>query len=384
MSVFGQIGLLWRVFRKVRAVVVMAAVAAGLWSAGRVIGPAVVDAYGWVAAAEDPVALARRELAGVLAPERVGAEIAEALAAGDVDLARSFVALAEAEGVAVPPEARAALAAAESGRVWAGTKAFARGAFLGDADGVSGMAGAFAADVIGVGDVRDLVREGWHAANDEPVDEILIGLSAVGLAVTGATWVMAGTPAPVRAGLTLVKATRKAGRLSAPLAAALGRTVGEVVDMAAARRGLVAAGRFDVSAAKAAARDAVRLERVAPLARLGDDVATLYGKAGVRAVDDALALARNPAEVGRFARLAEGFGEGTRATMKLLGRGAVLLGRSLAVLAGWFLAAAGWFLSLASAAAAFGRWLGRLGRRAPAVRADRTGPFGATSVGLPA
>ncbi len=42
-----------------------------------------------------------------------------------------------------------------------------RGAVVGDVGGITGLAGAFAGDMVGIGDVRDLTREGWRAARGE-------------------------------------------------------------------------------------------------------------------------------------------------------------------------------------------------------------------------
>ncbi|MEJ1161622.1 hypothetical protein [Prosthecomicrobium sp. N25] len=355
-----------------RTIVAMAAVVLSLWASGRAILPAALEARAWWAAADDPVALARRELAEAATPERLSEGARAALAAGDLDLARSFSALAAQTGVRLDPAVASALAASEANESWDSAKAFARGAVVGDGEGLAGLAGAFAADLVGIGDLRDLGREGWRAARGEAVDEIVVGLSAAGLAVTGATWALAGSPAPVRAGLTLVKGARKAGRLSAPLAASLGRSLGEAVDGAALRRVLAAAGSLDVAAARRAAAEAVRADRLGPLVTLGEDTAWLYRRAGAGAVQDALVLVRSADEMGRVARLGEAFGAGTRAVLKLVGRRALVLARSLAVLAGWMLAAIGWAWSAAAAAAAFGRWLARATPPRPRrVRAGR-------------
>lgn len=349
----GRIRLLFRL-------IVVLVVAAGLVASGREILPAAAVAWSWIAAADDPVALARLELGETLTAERVASEIDAAVAADDLDLARSFVALAGARGLVVDADRLAAIRALEAEQGWKAAKSFARGALVGDADGLSGVAGALTADVVGIGDVRDLVREGWHAARGEPVDELLVGLSAVGLAVTGATWVLAGTPAPVRAGLTLVKGARRAGRLSAPLAASIGASVRAAVDLPALQRAMGAVGKLDITAARTAAKAAVRTDRLGPLVDMGEDAATLYRRGGLGAVDQTLALARNGDEVRRAAKLAEAFGDGTRATLKVLGRSAIVLSRGLAHLVGWLMAAIGWALSVASAAAAFGRWLARV------------------------
>ena len=135
---------------------------------------------------------------------------------------------------------------------------FLRGAVIGDVGGGTGLAGAFAGDLVGIGDVRDLGREGWRIANGEEPDRLVMGLAAAGLAVTAATWISVGEAAPIRGGLTIVKALRKAGRLSAGMTDSVGRLLRRSVDVAGLRRATGSLAHLDVAAARQAAADAIR------------------------------------------------------------------------------------------------------------------------------
>ena len=50
------------------------------------------------------------------------------------------------------------------------------------------------------GDIRDAVREGTRYATGQQVDELVLGLSCVGIAITAGTYATFGAAAPVRAG----------------------------------------------------------------------------------------------------------------------------------------------------------------------------------------
>lgn len=80
----------------------------------------------------------------------------QALAAPDEDLAAAIAQLAAARGVALPADLAARIKAAEDAAA-ARTGADAWNGFLsGDARNEAALAGAVAADLTGVGDVRDL------------------------------------------------------------------------------------------------------------------------------------------------------------------------------------------------------------------------------------
>ncbi|MDU3042149.1 MAG: hypothetical protein E7B37_13725, partial [Bradyrhizobium sp.] len=165
------------------------------------------------------------------------------------------------------------------------------------------------------------------------------GLAAAGLAVTAATYVSAGTAAPVRAGLTLVKDARKVGRLGEGLAAWAGRSAREVVDAPMLQQAVASGSVLRPGETATAIRAAFRAEKAGALVRLGKDVGRITEKAGTRGALDSLKLAEGPKDVARAARLAEAKGGQTRAILKLLGRGALLLTAGAFNLALWLFGA---------------------------------------------
>jgi hypothetical protein len=331
-----------------------------LTAAGAVIAPAAWHSMQLRLAADDPAALADLRLkGGVLTAERVAAEIAAALAANDDDLARSLIALADANGLPVSDEQQTHLAKLEADAPQRTARDFAGGFTAGETDSLAGLAGAVTGDVIGYGDLRDLWREGQTLARGGEPDEIVVGLAAVGLAITAGTWASLGIALPARSGVTAVKAARKAGRLSKPLAASLTRMSTDVVDQRSVRQALAAARRLELSEARTLARQAVRPGAVGRLKALSEDAATLYSRTGQRGVMQTLALAENADEVRRAARLAASHGGKTRAILKVLGRGALVLGGILGSLVSWTLAAIAWVFAVMLFARRLGLWLGR-------------------------
>ena len=204
---------------------------------------------------------------------------------------------------------------------------------------MAGLAGAAAGDLFVFGDIRDAARESIHLVRGEPADELVLGLACAGIAITAGMYVTAGIAAPARAGLSLVKAARRADRLSAPVAEWLTRSVREAVDVPALGAALQKASLTQPGAALTAIRDAVKAERIGRIAMLADDVARVRAGAGTRAAIEGLKLAEEPRDMARLARLAEAKGGKTRAILKLAGRAAFVLTAAAFDLASWLFGA---------------------------------------------
>ena len=257
----------------------------------------------------------------------VAENIEAALAAGDADLADSFVELARDKGIAVSDELskRVSDAVAEANSTSHFAKRFATGLVTGNADDVASLSGTVAGDLFVFGDIRDVVREGKHLATGEDTDRLVLGLATVGLAVTAATYVSVGGVGPVRAGLTLVKDARKVGRLGEGLTQWAGRSAREVVDAPMLQQAVATGSVLRPGETVSAIKAAFRAEKAGALVRLAKDVGRVGEKAGTRGALDTLRIAEGPKDVARAARLAESKGGQTRAILKMLGRGALLL-----------------------------------------------------------
>jgi hypothetical protein len=301
---------------------VCAAACALLWPHAR-------DAGAILAAQDDPVELSDIQLDSALRsnPAVVAENIEAALAANDADLANSFVDLAREKGISVSDELslRVSNAVAEQNSTSHFAKRFATGLVTGNAEDVASLSGTIAGDLFVFGDIRDVVREGKHLAMGEDTDRLVLGLAAVGLAVTAATYVSVGGVAPLRAGLTLVKDARKVGRLGEGLTQWAGRSARGMVDGPMLQQAVATGSVLRPGQTMTAIKAAFRAEKAGALVRLAKDVGRVGEKAGARGALDTLKIAEGPKDVARAARLAESKGGQTRAILKVLGRGALLL-----------------------------------------------------------
>jgi hypothetical protein len=283
---------------------------------------------GWLLLVQDdPAALADRKLDRAFNAEIAAHEIEAALAANDPELANSFVELARDRNVALAPELKAKVDAAveKANGALATAGNFTRGLIVGEPDDLVSLAGTALGDLFVFGDIRDAIREGSRMAQGQEADHLILGLAAVGIAVTAGTYATVGAATPARMGLSLIKAARKTRRISLRMAESVTRSLRSAVDTQALRKVLSTSSLTDPALAARAAREAVKVEKADDLFRLARDVGTVQGKAGTRAALDGLKIADNPREMARVAKLAEKQGGKTRATLKLLGRGAIAL-----------------------------------------------------------
>ncbi len=260
-------------------------------------------------AADAPEKLADLRLAEAFDVGAAAREIAAALAADDIELTESFVALAEQRGIGLPEDLRARITAAHSARqeVARAASRFGRGLVTGEADNMAGLAGAATGDLLVFGDLRDLAREGSRWASGEEADKLMMGLAAVGLMVTAGTYASVGEAAPLRAGVSLFKVARRAGKVGFSLAADFDRAL---------RAG--EGGRVALAVA---------------------DMGRIEAKAGARTALEGLRHADELSDLSRVSRLAEAKGRSSLAVLKTLGRGALVLGAGAVTAALWVLGA---------------------------------------------
>ena len=92
-------------------------------------------------------------------------------------------------------------------------------------------------------------------------------------------------------------------------------------------------------------REFVKVGDAGGLVELAENAGRLEAKAGSQAVLDSLAVAEEPQDISRLARLAAAKGGKTRAIVKLLGRAAIMLAVSAVDFAMWAFWAAFMLLS---------------------------------------
>jgi hypothetical protein len=258
---------------------------------------------------------------------RVESLAAQSLDRGEVDDANTYVELAQRLGRPLAAGLRARLETARLAEDDPATKwrRCAAGVFAGAmTDGASTLC-AIAADFTVLGDLRDIAIQGgaWAAGRD--YDRVILALSAAGLGATALTAATAGTAAPAKAGLSLVKGARRAGHVPPALARAVTAELRLVAGGGDTARLARATGAVDAVRREHGAIEAARMLRHAgSLDEIGD-VATMYGKFG-RLARPVMAL------TGKTS--VHAFKSGYKLMPSLAAPIVLLLGAGLALLAG--------------------------------------------------
>lgn len=264
----------------------------------------------------------------------------------DTVLARSFVALAHRQGVALPPALLARVAAIPPvdllGAAAEGWNCIVNGDFESEA----GLACVVAVDLSSVGDVRDLVAQGGNYLAGQPVDYVVLGVSSVGLGLTAATVGTGGGLLPVRAGASFLKAVKKAGRLPPHLVAELGAVLSRSINGSAVDEAIRLAREFRLAELGRPVSRIFNQRSIDTVANLATDLGRMGSAGGVRAMKLGVAAADTTRDVRVLARIADRFEGGFPAVMKLLGRGAIRLADLAWTIGAWIVAGVLWVLGI--------------------------------------
>ena len=316
-----------------------------LFVAGLVLSPNTIAALKVLKLAGEG-AIAEYRLS-MIPPETYATEIEAALATHDNDLARSLVALAEDQGVAVPAELLTRVAEVPPVDLVAALGEGWNCVVNGDFESEAGFACVVAVDLTSVGDVRDLIVQGGNYVTGQPVDYFALGISTVGLTMTAATIGTGGGMLPVRVGASFLKALKKAGKVPPRLVAEVGTLLVRSINPRALDEA-VALGRAgklgDLH------RPLGRLfepRAVAAISDLATDMGRIGAVGGVRAMKAGVGAADSARDIRVLARTAERFEDRFLGVMKLLGKGAIRLADIMWRVGGWVIAGVLWALGMA-------------------------------------
>jgi len=332
-------------YKKVAAV----AVAAALVATAPML-PRADEAASLLIHPDDAAAIVNWRLASIPAT-RIADAANAALAADDPGLAASLAQVADDHHVPLPPDLAKRIHTAQGFHIGRMAAEWWQGIIHGDASSGPAFAGAATSDLIGVGDVRDIAKQGnaWRTG-DPSFDPLTLGLAVGGLAITGSMVISLGTDSPAAtptdAGLTMLKAMNKAGELSRPLRAELLKSAEASVDRAAIGKAVDAAERGNLRMAEATAAKAFRPAAFLAVADAAGDLASVGSKLGYRASYDTVKAANSVDDIGRLRKLSERLRGSFRGVLKLLGPSALTIGGLLLAVVGW---ATGLFMWLSAA-----------------------------------
>jgi hypothetical protein len=318
----------------------------GLVSSAVFLYPVARLAYQYAISPSDSITAAELRLS-FLGGDDYEREAKHALAENDPELARSVALLATDRGHPLPADLLSSIDEASKFNLVQTASETWSGLVSGNTDTPAAFAGSLAADLSIAGDVRDLYGEVIKYPN---YDELTLALSAVGIVATGATIASAMNALPAKAGVSLLKSAKKAGRLPEPLQKELAAIASKSVDNDAARDAFRSAARLDTSATLAAAGRVVRPDVLAKLSDTATSFGSVSAKQGYRGALQSLRLAESTDDIRRLEKVSDHYGDGYRGVVKATakaGRLTLRLGEFALLMVWWLIGFAIWTLGAA-------------------------------------
>lgn len=326
------------------------------------LAPKAVEIAGIFGIRDDPAKVLLYRLSNLDKPA-YDREIAAALDKDDAELARSLADLARDQGIAIDAAMLDRIAAAERFSLARTTRQLFTGAVTGEADNPTAFAGALAADLTVVGDVRDLTQQ---AVAYPDQDNLTVALAATGIILTGATAFTVGTSTAGKVGVSAIKAARKMKRLSQGLERQLVRLASDAVDTRILKTLTRDLGNWNFRGAFDGTRRLIKPRVVDEIAETGGALSHVFAKQGYRGTLQVLEVADGTSDVRKLRHVSDSLGTRFRGALHLK-RGAKLTLRIAEIAFAflwWISAIVGWLLWAAWMAVRLVWKIGRFANRA--------------------
>lgn len=256
--------------------------------------------------------------------EDVRQQVRDAIAHDNPADARMYLRLAGTFGYAVDPvEFEADIQRLESPLNTARRTAndFASGFMAGEAESGAGVAGALTSDFTVVGDARDLWEQYQLHAKGEPVNELIVTLSGVGLGLTAATIASAGASTPAKGGVSTAKLAARTGRLTPKFQKFLLKQGNDVFDYKAFL--LAARAERNLDGVSKAAIRSYNPQAVQAIKQTAGRINNIRKASSTADVVHLLKYVDSGDDLVRLEKLGLKYGTETKGIMKLLGKGAI-------------------------------------------------------------
>lgn len=256
-------------------------------------------------------------------------QVINAIAADNPEDARMYLAVANTFGHQLSRNFEPQLLELESPLNTATREAgrFFDGFIDGDADSGSGVAGAITADFTVVGDVRDLKEQYDLYAQGLEVSELIVTLAGVGVGLTAATVLSAGSAAPVKSGTSALKIAGRSGKLTPKLQKMLVRQGSSVFDYQTFFRAVKSEQTVD--GLRHAAVRAYNPQALTALSETAQQVNNVRQSTSLLDTINLLRYIENADDLRRLEKVSLQYGSLTKGILKLAGKGAIRSVRAL-------------------------------------------------------
>lgn len=261
----------------------------------------------------------RSELQGATNSADLTRRVDDALARDDFDEAAMYAQIASFTGIPLAPETESQLAGQETHLhpISRGGGGFVDGFTTGRTISTTALAGAVASDLTMIGDIRDISSEGHAFLTGRPYDELVLGLSVIGVALTGPALTTSGVTLPAKVGVSVLKVASRSQTLTEAYAKYLLDTVRSAVGMDALRVSLKGIDLADAVAARTAIETFARRVHTATIFATLSQIESMRSSAGAGEAVRLLQYVRTPDDLDELAHMTRILGAKTRGVIEL-------------------------------------------------------------------
>lgn len=282
-----------------------------------------------------------------ISAKRLHAEINTAIDEGRFDDARNYISMSREHGYSLyydKYEQRLLAEDTNGRRIKDNVGNFVDGFVTGKGNTGAGVAGAISADFTVVGDVRDLHNEYKNYQKKEPVDEVVATLSGVGIGLTALTIGSAGSVAPAKVGVSIVKMAKKAKQLSAPFQRQILKMGKNVFDWDGFLK--VSKNSKGMKSIIRATKMAYHPRQVKPLEKVAGQVNQIKKSSSVADTLHLLKYVDSTNDLRHMEKVVIKHGAKTKGYLKLLGKGVLRGGKIIQKTTGFFIGLLGTLVSM--------------------------------------
>ncbi len=249
-------------------------------------------------------------------------KIIDAIHDNQIDDAVMYQDLAEYLGVILNQETLDLIAKNNDilSKSWRNIKKFGNGFFSGEADDMAGLSGSIASDMTLYGDFRDLAKEGNNFVHNQPYDQVVFGMAAIGVGLSASQLFSFGTTTPAKVGASIVKAAKKMGKLSKSFVRIISSKLSKAIDFKALKK-------VDYTSIAAIKKETKRIEKSlnTPYIRKAfKNIDTVHKNTDSYA--DTIALLKyvdDPKDLQKVVNVSKKYKKNSKAVFKVLGKGVI-------------------------------------------------------------
>jgi hypothetical protein len=284
------------------------------------LSPGQAELIGWRQSLSDEEAM-RRDVQWHASSSIIATKITAALDRNDVDDAGMYSDLANWAEITIGADvaSRVATAQTEASSAPPELSSYAKGFVFGSPTSFTALASGFTADTTVVGDVRDIASEGAKLRTGNTFDDVILGLSVIGIAATTKSVPTEGGGAVIKSGAAMLKFAQRVRTLTDQFSVRLKQIIGNAVNFKQLEATLKDVDLADLTKTQKSLTAFSETVEPAPLFPILASLDAMCTASGVGECMRLMSLAEAPEDLSELVGIAKVAGPRARGVIELTG-----------------------------------------------------------------